>query len=345
MPKFGDSRVMFSLGEQTKFVKQFSRKEGLTLNNLANTANVSVRTIGDWKREKYHIPEKMVYKFCKKYKIKPPNNINQLKSDWLKFRTDICRKGAISRYKIYGNFSTLEGRRKGGSHTLRILRDRGIIAPCKNFSTPSIKNAKLAEFFGIILGDGSLSKFQLAITLNSEADKDYVNYVIRLTRQLFKDKPSLIYKKDCKAVDIRLSGLNLVKFLVKNGLQLGDKVKNQVGVPEWILKSKLFRIECLRGLMDTDGCIARCTHHYKNKNYTYYNPCFANRSKPLLRFVTQTLDELHLHPSVAGERIWLYNKASVRDYFKIVGSNNFRLLRYKESIPIGSGESLLNFDA
>lgn len=177
-----------------------------------------------------------------------------------------------------------------------------------------------------------LQKKQATITLNTEADKEYVHYVSRLGNTLFGQKPSISNRKDCKATNLRYSGIKLIEFLLKVGLKRGDKVKQQVDVPDWIKSSIKYKVACLRGLMDTDGCISRCTHKYKTKSYTYYNPCFANRSKPLLDFVTNTLEELKLHPSVAGERIWLYNKTSVKDYFKIVGSSNFRLLKFKTNV-------------
>lgn len=247
-------------------------------------------------------------------------------------RKQVSSRGARARYKIYGNFSTPEGRRKGGHNALQILRKRGLAAWCsKDYLYPK-KSVDLAEFIGILLGDGGITKEQATITLNTEADKEYVHYVSRLGNTLFGQKPSISNRKDCKATNLRYSGIKLIEFLLKVGLKRGDKVKQQVDVPDWIKSSIKYKVACLRGLMDTDGCISRCTHKYKTKSYTYYNPCFANRSKPLLDFVTNTLEELKLHPSVAGERIWLYNKASVRDYFKIVNSSNQRLLKFKQQL-------------
>ncbi|KKP47195.1 MAG: hypothetical protein UR39_C0005G0008 [Candidatus Woesebacteria bacterium GW2011_GWA1_33_30] len=343
--KYSDSRIKFPKGEQRKFLESALQKSNLDSIKFSRLVNVSPRTIRDWKREKYNITENAVKILCNKHDIILPNNLEQLKINWQNLRSETCRIGAKARYKIYGNFSTPEGRRKGGHNALQILRKRGLAAWCSKPYLYPKKSIRLAEFVGIMLGDGGITKEQATVTLNTVADKKYIKYVANLGKTLFGQKPKIAPRKDCKATNLRYSGINLINYLLKIGLKKGDKVKQQVSVPMWIMGSIEYKIACLRGLMDTDGCISRCTHKYKSKSYTYLNPCFANRSKPLLNFVTKTLDELNLHPSVAGERIWLYNKASVIDYFNIVGSSNFRLLRYKEDIPNGSGKSLLNFDA
>lgn len=323
-------RLIFPKGEQSKFINSLCEKNGLNTKGLANIIGVPPRTLSDWKREKYHISEFGLNLMCDKFHIPIPKNVDKLREDWERERFEANRKGGLAYFRMYGNPATLEGCRKGGSHTLRILREKGIIAPYKNFILPSRITTELAEFMGIMLGDGSLSKFQASIALNTIADKDYVKFVEKLGIKLFSDKPTISDKKDCHATDVRFSGIKLVEYLIRHGLRTGNKVKNQVGVPKWVFKQKQYKIACLRGLMDTDGCVAKCTHKYKSRSYVYYNPCFANRSKPLLGFVTNTLRELGLHPSVAGERIWLYNKAEVCAYFELVGSNNTRLLKFRE---------------
>jgi len=342
MPKYNYLRLKFPHGQQRKFLESVFEKSRLDANGIAQIINLSPRTIRDWKREEFNISETAVIRMCKLFNIIPPKNLLTLKDNWAKMKLEINRKGGLARYKKYGNLGTPEGMKKGGSKTLKILRERGILPLSKNYVLPKNKNVDLAEFVGIILGDGGITNEQASVTLNSIADKQYINFVIDLSKKLFKNKPTFIKKKDCNAVDLRFSGIKLIDFLINIGLKRGNKVKQQVGVPDWIQKSNIYKTACLRGLMDTDGCIVVSTHKIGFKRYVYFNPCFANRSKPLLRFVASTLQDLGLHPSIAGERIWLYNKAEVRDYFKLVGSNNFRLLRFKESIPNGSGDGSLN---
>jgi len=58
LPKYGLPRLKFPEGEQRKFVEEIYQKSGLKAKNLAIIANVSSRTIRDWKRERFNIPKK-----------------------------------------------------------------------------------------------------------------------------------------------------------------------------------------------------------------------------------------------------------------------------------------------
>lgn len=157
MPKFNEPRLMFPSGYQKLFIEKLLQN-GATSRSLSETSNVSTRTIRDWRAEKYHIPERVVKVFCKKYEIKLPNNITQLIENWKLMRKQVSSRGARARYKIYGNFSTPEGRRKGGHNALQILRKRGLAAWCsKDYLYPK-KSVDLAEFIGILLGDGGITK-------------------------------------------------------------------------------------------------------------------------------------------------------------------------------------------
>ena len=57
-----------------------------------------------------------------------------------------------------------------------------------------MNSIELAEFMGIMLGDGFIksNETQLGITLNSETDYLYAKYVSKLIKALFNLKPSII---------------------------------------------------------------------------------------------------------------------------------------------------------
>lgn len=328
-------RLLFPKGKQSELINGLCEKNGLNTKKLATAIGVPPRTLSDWKREKYHIGEYWLRLMCNQFHIPIPNNIDKLREDWKKERLKANRKGGFAHFRMYGSPATLEGCRKGGSNALRILRERGVIPECKYYSFPSNKNFELAEFIGIMLGDGGITKLQATITLNTVADSKYIKFVAKLGKNLFGEKPSVSPRTDCKATNLRLNGIKMIEFLVKNGLKIGNKVKQQVGVPNWIYQVKDYKIACLRGLMDTDGGISICIHKRGSKKYRYCRPCFANKSRPLLKFVNDTLEEFGFHPSMTGYRIWLYNRFEVYKYFEIVGSDNYRLLRFKEDMPSG----------
>lgn len=74
---------------------------------------------------------------------------------------------------------------------------------------------ELAEFIGIILGDGSLSKNQLTITLHKFDDKDFISYVKNLIKRLLGVAPSVYRfqkgKKENQSISLS-QGLGLFSF-------------------------------------------------------------------------------------------------------------------------------------
>lgn len=62
---------------------------------------------------------------------------------------------------------------------------------------------------------------------------------------------------------MRVSSVELSKFLVSIGLCVGDKIRNQIDVPGWIFEDQEYIKGCIRGLIDTDGNIARKNYHVK----------------------------------------------------------------------------------
>jgi hypothetical protein len=162
-----------------------------------------------------------------------------------------------------------------------------------------VKNGELAELIGIILGDGHLHRkgektykdSLLSISLNHYDELEYVNYVKNLLHKIFKISPDLVPRKNSKGVDVRLHGDGLIETLKGLGLMTGDKVKNQVGVPQWIKKDQewiesnkekwIFSyrplvIKTLKGLIDTDGTI------YVDKKNKAIGIGFRNASLPLI---------------------------------------------------------------
>lgn len=111
-----------------------------------------------------------------------------------------------------------------------------------------------------MLGDGGISKSQVTVTLNSETEKEYIIYVRSLMEKLFGVKPSLIKDKNFLAVDLIVSRIKLVDFCRSIGLKIGNKIKQEADIPDWVKSNRKFMELCVRGLIDTDGSIF--THKY-----------------------------------------------------------------------------------
>lgn len=233
-------------------------------------------------------------------------------------------------------FGGLEGRRRGGQmsqFTRRLnpeyYRNLGCIIP-KQPVVPEYSK-ELAEFVGLVLGDGGLSYNQLRIALNSEKDLDYSHYVGGLMENLFGQKVGSFVRKDSKCIVLYVSGVSLIRVFCGLGLEVGNKVKLQVAVPEWIKRNELFSLWCMRGLMDTDGGVFLDRYIVNGKEYCYKEVCFTNKSRPLIDFVYKTLIRFGFHPKTYSDnKVWLYSYKETNRYLLEIGSSNQRLNLFKD---------------
>ena len=187
----------------------------------------------------------------------------------------------------------------------------------------------LAEIFGIMLGDGGINNdWQATISLNSIKDKEYAIYIISLINDLFNVQTSLSFRKNSNTVVIRVNSTSVVDFLVTKGLHRGNKLKAGLHIPEWIMKQGTYRKACLRGLVDTDGCLF--IHHHKSKwDKMYHNLglTFTSYSPLLIKQVAEIMTEHDLVPRITkrGRDIYLYRAESVSKYLSTIGTSNQRI--------------------
>lgn len=327
-----EERVKFLTGKQSLFIENIRRNLGFEWDRLAKIFKINIRTLNDWRREKTTMDYKAILDLCNNYDLKFPRKIKILPCFW--HISKAARQGALARNKLYGNPGTPEGRRKGGLVTIKkfannpnLARASGVIIR-KDISYPK-RCSELAEFVGIVLGDGGLSEYQLRVTLNRETDIRYVDFVRSLIKKLFNAPSLLILHKCDKSIDVTVYSRNLVEFLEKIGLKRGNKIKNKVDVPVWIKRNKRFQLACLRGLMDTDGSFYSYSHTVMKRKYLNYALCFTNRSKNLLKSTLKILKSHNFAPIIVNERVYLYNRKDIIRYFEIVSSHNY-LEKYKD---------------
>ena len=160
------------------------------------------------------------------------------------------------------------------------------------------RNKKLAEFIGIMLGDGGIfvnrDVSQVTVTSNFETEERYLTeHVTALTKELFRVRVRWYKQKDSKAFRLKLNSVKLIKFLLESGLVAGNKVKNNVGIPGWIKLNLYLLRACLRGLFDTDGSVFRMSQ----RDSDLPRISFVNNSKRLLEDVRSGLIGLGFSPS------------------------------------------------
>lgn len=325
-------RARFPIGEQKAFVSAYiSVVRGNAA--AARQLGVSKRSITDWKREKYLMPLLKVKVCSRASGIPIPRNIKLEEQFWYVGKG--ARKGGISTFKKYGSVGgnpaeRLRRWRKWWDENGR-FRKNPILEPLP-FSKPKV-SVKLAEFMGIMMGDGGMSKRQVCITLHHIDDLEFSRWVTKLVKELFNVKPSVYHREHNSVNNIVVSRSDLVSYLHELGLPIGNKVKQGFNIPDWIMDDKRYLLACVRGLVDTDGGIY--THNYKvgSKLYSYKKLCFSSSSPALLRTVFEFMKQVGLKPRISqGVDILIENTADVKKYFKVVGSHNPKHLKRYASV-------------
>lgn len=316
-------RILFTKRRRDQFFDNLLKKNKVSLDVLAVQYGISGRTFRDWRRGKFLPSLEILRIISRDFKIKlPPLKI--LPQYWY-ITSKNARKAALVRMALYGPPGTPNGRRKGGLISQENRRKDpvkykafGCIIP-KTFpkSEPS---KKLAELFGIILGDGSITNAQLKISLDRFADAQYIPFVARLIELTLGEKPSIINRES--TTELYLSGVELVRMLEQMGLRRGSKIIHQVAVPKWITGNQEYARACLRGLFDTDGGLYIHKHGRAKYQWNNLGWCFTNRSLPLVIDVKKILITNGIEPHGNHERIFLYAFSEIRKFMEAIGSSN-----------------------
>ncbi len=327
-------RVVFAKGMQGQFLTEIKQIMNMETEKLALNYGVHPRTNRDWQREKYLISQKALTSLQKFSGVSCPKILEILPDYWSTPKAG--QVGARERFARYGNPGTIDGRRRGALIAYNKMKQSGLPTGFK-FRRTFVKpepSALLAEFLGIMLGDGGIGPYQISISLNATTDADYIDYVVDVIIRLFGLIPSQTFRRN--ACNMVVSSIGLVEFLCQKGLVRGNKVTHQVTLPSWILQHPDFAKASLRGLMDTDGSIYGATHTMAKTKYTHGCLCFRNYSKPLLDAVYHNLMNLGYHPKTGDKRIYLYRQKEIKRYFEEIGSHNPKHLKRYEAIITAS---------
>ena len=155
---------------------------------------------------------------------------------------------------------------------------------------PKQMTVELAEFIGIIIGDGNLSyrvcsqngykirKSDIRIAGNVN-EGEYLSYVIELFENLFNI--TMYYREDkrSKAVSLTAHSMGILHFLnIICRIPLNRKVDN-VNIPAMIMKSSLeIKYAFLRGLADTDFSVTFKNRTAKGHTYPVIKGTFKSKN-------------------------------------------------------------------
>ncbi|MFH1452989.1 MAG: LAGLIDADG family homing endonuclease [Armatimonadota bacterium] len=127
----------------------------------------------------------------------------------------------------------------------------------RNLKLPDGPSCELAEFIGIMTGDGHISftkkRYQVRITGNSLLEYQYLtSHVNRLIFRLFNINSKIRKRKNKNANVVYFSSKGFVSFMNKIGYY---KHISNIKIPPWIGNDTNHITSFLRGLIDTGGCV------------------------------------------------------------------------------------------
>lgn len=335
-------RVLFPRNKQRSFIINAKIKLNISDKSMANLLKISQRTLTDWKKEKYIISLPAVKILASKTKINIPKETKILPAFWSVKKA--AQLGAKATIKKYGKICTNERKRKKGWRSWWESKGRflkGAPTQPKKIYLPK-KSENLAEFVGIMIGDGGITDYQLTITLNKITDKKYTKFVYDLINELFKTKARKNYRQS--VVNLQISRKNLVTYCLLLGLKKGNKIKQKVDIPDWIKVNDKFMIACLKGLLDTDGSVFMHKYKVNKKRYSYTKMAFTTCSKPLLISIYQFLQKNKIKCRYSRNKdVRIDGQQDIERYFRLIGSHNPKhinkfKMRYAEREPAGTAE-------
>ena len=228
--KFIINRVSFKKsGVQRSFISKAKESLGMSWSDFSKNIGINRRTLTDWQREKFRISRQALLEISKISKISIPSQYriidmrDHLRKSGIKGGNALLKKqGRVclnedKRLQRWGRWWDTKGRRNKKIKELQ--RAREIIYP--KF------NKDLAEFMGIMLGDGGVAKYYIAVTLNSETEVEYSLFVSKLLDKLFGVKPRIYQNKNSNALNVVVQRKKVVEFCNRIGLPVGSKIRSE----------------------------------------------------------------------------------------------------------------------
>lgn len=305
-------------------------RTNLNLNNqdLAFKLSISPRTLNDWINARYGIPLHTIEYLVKRYQIEMPKGI--LIKDEKDVRAIAGKIGGATAYQKYGNPGTYEGRKKGGFESLKTHNAKHTGFVLRKVFIPIQPSEKLAEFIGVMLGDGGMTKYQVRISLNKKDDALYAEYLQDVIIDLFRCKPTVRDKKNVR--ELVISGIDFVEKLNGLGLVVGNKIKQSISVPNWILKNSQYCKMCIRGLFDTDGSVFLDVHTIRGKRYSSSNVAITTYSPKLFGDINRIFRNMGFNPTISTKhRVTLRQREQVVRFFRIIRPSNAKhLIRFQK---------------
>lgn len=153
---------------------------------------------------------------------------------------------------------------------------------------PKYPSEDLAEFVGILIGDGYLhnnkKKYVIGIVGNPKTDLNYFLKIQKMVLGLFNVNTKI--RKIGRGLRLVFNSKGVFSFLIMIGMEYGKGKGERVNIPKSLLIDKKISGKLLRGVFDTDGTIftsyKKGSPEYPCIELTTTSPCLAIQTKELL---------------------------------------------------------------
>ncbi len=199
---------------------------------------------------------------------------------------------------------------------------------------------KLAELYGIIVGDGYLHKNNYSIIVVCSSEESYYlkNRVMPLFEKLFNKTPYFAPRKDRNAYYIQINSKSIIEFFTKT-FSMSRGEKSGYRISKKILKNKKLMSHFLRGLFDTDGCIkfskqTRKFNYYPRIQFYFKNGPLSGDLESILSKLGFKYSSYEDHRFGGLRVIQISGSENLKKWVKVVGSANLvhitKILQWKK---------------
>ena len=321
-------RVVLEKGEQSRLINGIIKAKVVKYIDLAVILKVSPRTLSNWRQERYLVPKRAYDVLCGLANYEP--EIQEVRKEY--WSTSKAGRAYIMKH---GRPKCDENYRK--EMWRRWLKKKGFSLRNRRNKVSIKKSMGLAELIGIILGDGSVSKYQVTITLNKNDDKEYLNEVEKLIINNLGVRPKRYKREKYNTENIVISNKNFIEYLEDIGIRQGSKKRNNIHIPDWIKHENKYLKHCMRGIFDTDGCIYQEVHKIKSNKYKYLRFAITSYIPNLRIDIYDCLRDLGFKSKIRSRRnIALESLKDIVKYFNLIGSSNPKHIRRFNKFMEGS---------
>ena len=286
-------RIKLKKGKQRDLICKFKNKNKFTWKKFSDYLKTSESSLIEWKYENSLMPLNIFERLDNEGKYK-------------KFILEIKKE----------NWGQINGGNNSKGNTKEIKHPK--------------KNAELAELVGIILGDGNVAShiyskkkrtYSIKIAGDLKKDIEYLNLFVKpMIERLFEIKTRNYSYPKKNGYYIIADGIELIKFFKLMGLNSGNKIKNNQGIPEWIKTNRIYLQNCLRGLIDTDGSI----HRMSKRDSNLLRISFKSNIPLLLADFLEAFKKLGYNPNLikSSNQVFLSRQNEIKKYVKEIGFSN-----------------------